>query len=82
MLFWTAVEEQKKSGFRYSYSIYQFEYSRNLLFRTGLHMDQVFEGMIDRTRAKLNFKKVKTIFGRQESRMETHRFPAAVRTRG
>ena len=28
-------------------------------------MEQVFEGMIDRTRAKLNFKKVKTIFGRR-----------------
>jgi len=58
-------EEQKKSGFCYSYSVYQFEYSRNLLFRTGLQMDRVFEGMIDRTRAKLNFKKVKTIFGRK-----------------
>jgi DNA-binding transcriptional ArsR family regulator len=58
-------DDQKKSGFRYSYSIYQFEYSRNLLFHTGCHMDQVFEGMIDRTRAKLNFKKVKTIFGRR-----------------
>ena len=57
------LEEQKKSGFHYSYSIYQVEYSRNLLFTRGQTMDQVFHGVIDRTRAQLDIKAVKTIFG-------------------
>jgi hypothetical protein len=56
-------EEQKKSGFRYAYSVYQAEYSRNLLFTRGRILDQVFHGVIDRTRAPLNVKTVKTIFG-------------------
>jgi len=55
--------EQQKSGFRYSYSVYQSEYSRNLLFRRGRYLDQVFHSVIDRTRAPLNLKMVKTIFG-------------------
>ena len=55
-------EEQKKSGFIYSYSVYQSEYSRNLLFTRGRYLDQVFHSVIDRTRAPLNLKMVKTIF--------------------
>ncbi|MCR4319173.1 MAG: hypothetical protein NUV74_02410 [Candidatus Brocadiaceae bacterium] len=55
--------EQEKSEFRYSYSVYQVEYSRNLLFTRGHTLDQVFHGVIDRTRALLNIKTVKTIFG-------------------
>lgn len=55
--------EQQKSGFIYSYSVYQSEYSRNLLFRRGRYLDQVFHSVIDRTRAPLNLKMVKTIFG-------------------
>jgi hypothetical protein len=55
--------EQKKSGFIYSYSVYQSEYSRNLLFTRGRYLDQVFHSVIDRTRAPLNLKMVKTIFG-------------------
>jgi hypothetical protein len=57
------ILEQKKSGFIYSYSVYQGEYSRNLLFTRGRYLDQVFHGVIDRTRAPLNLKMVKTIFG-------------------
>jgi hypothetical protein len=56
-------QEQAASGFRYQYSIYQAEYSRNLLFRVGGQMEQVFQGLIDRTRARLNVKHLKTIFG-------------------
>src|SRR6266853_2081106 len=37
-------DEQKRSGFRYQYSNYQIEYSRNLVFEVGGHMDQVFQG--------------------------------------
>ena len=56
-------DEQKKSGFHYSYSVFQLEYSRNLLFTHGRHMDQVFNGVIDRTRNQLDVKTIKTIFG-------------------
>lgn len=57
------LEEQQKSGFRYSYSVYQAEYSRNLLFIRGTTMEQLFQSIIDRTRTPLNIKTVKTIFG-------------------
>jgi len=57
------ISEQKKSGFIYSYSVYQGEYSRNLLFTRGRYLDQVFHSVIDRTRAPLNLKMLKTIFG-------------------
>jgi hypothetical protein len=56
-------EEQEQSGFRYQYSIYQVEYSRNLLFRAGREMEQVFQALIDRSRAPLDVKKIKTILG-------------------
>lgn len=63
LCFGLSFDEQQKTGFRYSYSVYQLEYSRNLLFARGAEMDQIFDGVIDRTRAKLDIKKVKTIFG-------------------
>lgn len=55
--------ERLKSGFRYDYSIYQTEYSRNLLFHRGAQMEQVFDTIIDLTRSRLNIKRIKTIFG-------------------
>lgn len=55
--------EQERSGFRYRYSVYQAEYSRNLLFSRGKVLDQVFNGTIDRTRSLLDIKTVRTIFG-------------------
>jgi hypothetical protein len=61
--------EQQKSGFGYSYSIYQAEYSRNLLFTRGRILEQVFQGTIDRTRASLQLKRIKTIFGSQSRRL-------------
>ncbi len=57
------LDEQERSGFKYSYSVYQAEFSRNLLFTRGRVMDQIFESVIDRTRAPLDIKTVKTIFG-------------------
>jgi len=57
------LEEQKRSGFRYQYSNYQIEYSRNLIFEVGKHMDEVFQTLIDRSRAPLDMKTVKTILG-------------------
>src|SRR6202043_3429154 len=56
-------DEQKRSGFRYQYSNYQIEYSRNLVFEVGGHMDQVFQALIDRSRAALDLKTIKTILG-------------------
>ena len=35
LLFGLDLDDQQRSGFRYSYSVYQVEYSRNLLFRVG-----------------------------------------------
>jgi DNA-binding transcriptional ArsR family regulator len=62
--FGLSFDEQKRSGFRYSYSVRQVEYSRNLLFRSGYHLEQVFQGVIDRTRGILNIKTVRTIFNK------------------
>jgi hypothetical protein len=59
------LAQQKKSGFCYQYSVYQVECSRNLLFHRGGQMEQIFQGLIDRTRARLDVKRLKTIFGRK-----------------
>src|SRR5262249_44006171 len=60
------VAEQKRSGFHYTFSSYQAEYSRNLLFRDGATLEKVFQGVIDRTRALLDVRTLKTIFGRRQ----------------
>ena len=57
------LDEQKRSGFRYQYSNYQLEYSRNLVFTIGGRMDQVFQALIDRSRTRLDLRTVKTILG-------------------
>jgi len=57
------LDEQTRSGFRYSYSIYQLEYSRNLLFASGAVMDRVFDTVVDRTRCRLDVPKLRTLFG-------------------
>ena len=56
-------DEQTKSGFSYCFSVYQAEYSRNLIFTRGQTMAQLFDSIIDRTRAPMNIKTIKTIFG-------------------
>jgi hypothetical protein len=56
-------DDQKRTGFRYALSIYQMEYSRNFLFKNGRSLDQIFEGLIDRTRGRLDIKTIKTILG-------------------
>ena len=57
------VEEQQRSGFRYQYSCLQLEYSRNLLFRRGVTLDAVYQGLIDRSRTLLGIEQLKTILG-------------------
>ena len=56
-------DEQHRSGFRYQYSNYQLEYSRNLVFTVGGRMDQVFQALIDRTRTRMDLRTVRTILG-------------------
>ncbi|MEP7272073.1 MAG: alpha/beta hydrolase-fold protein, partial [Acidobacteriota bacterium] len=56
-------EEQERSGFRYHFSNFQMEYSRNLMFSGGRRMEQVFQALIDRSRAQLDLKTIKTILG-------------------
>jgi len=63
LCFALTTEQRRKSGFKYSYSVYQAEYSRNLLFTRGRQLDQVFNGLITHTWPQLNIKRVKTIFG-------------------
>jgi hypothetical protein len=56
-------DDQKRTGFRYALSLFQLEYSRNFLFERGRVLEQVFQGLIDRTRGTLDIKTVKTILG-------------------
>jgi hypothetical protein len=63
LIFGLDLEEQERSGFQYQYSTYQLEYSRNLLFHSGKQMWEVLQRLVDRTRARLDLKVVKTIFG-------------------
>ena len=57
--------QQQATGIRYTYSIYQVEYSRNLLFKRGRQMDDVYQKIIDLTRGRLDIERLKTIFGRK-----------------
>ncbi len=57
------LAEQERSTFHYQYSVYQMEYSRNLLFQSGRQMEQIVQALIDRTRGALNLDRLKTIFG-------------------
>ena len=50
-------------GFRYDYSVYQAEYSRNLIFASGARMDRVFGTVADRTRSRLDVPALRTLFG-------------------
>src|SRR5713226_7492304 len=63
LCFALGIEEQERTGFRYAYSVYQVEYSRNLLFHRGSQLEQVFQRMVDRTRARLDIRQVRTLFG-------------------
>ena len=71
------LSEQEKTRFRYDYSNFQEEYSRNLLFRRGSELEQVFQGTIDRTRNQLDVKTLRTIFGtkKRPSRCKNQKEP-------
>ena len=55
--------EQDISGFRYGYTVYQAEYSRNMLFRSGGQMEHLFDRILDRTRSRLDIPCLRTLFG-------------------
>jgi len=63
LCFGVQTADQERTGFRFQYSVYQLEYSRNLLFTVGRQLEQVFQGLIDRTRSRLHVRQLKTIFG-------------------
>ena len=56
-------EDRNRSHFQYQFSVFQLELSRNLLFWRGTTMNEVFQKLVDRTRAPLALSQVKTIFG-------------------
>jgi hypothetical protein len=66
-------DEQQRSCFRYQFSVFQGEYSRNLLFTRGGDLDQVFNGVIDHTRKELDVKRLRTIFGMKKRPSRTKR---------
>ena len=58
--------DQEASRFVYSYSIYQIEYSRNLLFSSGRQMERLFDTIVDRTRSRLDIARLRTMFGTKQ----------------
>jgi len=70
-------EAQQRSGFRYDYSSFQLEYSRNLRFARGSDLDQVYQSVIDRTRTALDVRTLTTLFG---CKHRPHRRPHAAGT--
>jgi len=71
------LADQERTGFRYHYSLFQAEYSRNLLFTSGRKMDRVFSALIDRVRGPLDLRTVKTLFGRRQRPMRHKGQPRA-----
>lgn len=65
LCFGLSTQDQERSGFRYRYSAYQLEYSRNLIFERGHIMEQVFRRLIELTYGPLDVRTLKTIFGRK-----------------
>ena len=57
------LADQDRTLLRYSYSIYQVEYSRNLQFTSGAVMDRVFDTVVDRVRSRLDVPRLRTLFG-------------------
>ena len=60
------LDEQQRSRFGYGYSVYQAEYSRNLLFTIGAQMDKIFDRVVDRTRSRLDVPILRTLFGAKQ----------------
>jgi hypothetical protein len=63
LVFGLDLADQQRTCFTYAYSVYQVEYSRNLLFASGRQMQDVFDATVDRTRSRLDVPQVITLFG-------------------
>ena len=63
LVFGLDLADQQRTCFLYAYSVYQVEYSRNLLFASGRQMQDVFDAVVDRTRSRLDVPQVTTLFG-------------------
>jgi hypothetical protein len=66
LCFGLSMAEQAHSGFGYAYSVYQVEYSRNLLFGSGAQLDRMFDTLVDRTRARLDVPALRRLFGAKQ----------------
>lgn len=55
--------DQERSWFRYAYSVYQVEHSRNLIFASGAIMERAFDAVVDRTRSRIDVPRLRTLFG-------------------
>ncbi len=64
-------DEQQRSGFRYRYSCYQLEYSRNLLFTRGTALDEIYQASSIGPGA-LDVATLKTIFGKKHRPHQRH----------
>jgi hypothetical protein len=53
----------ERSGFRCGYSVYQAEYSPNLLFESGAQTEAPFDRILDRTRSRLDIPAIRTLSG-------------------
>ena len=59
-------EEQARSEFRYQFSVFQIEYSRNFIFKSGRELDTYYQSLIERIWPALDVPRLKTIFGRNK----------------
>lgn len=55
--------KQGETNFYYDWRLYQIEYSRNYIFRSGRTMSEIYNGLIDRNRSRMDVPMLKTIFG-------------------
>jgi len=60
------VAQQQSVGLRYQWSVYQMEFSRNLLFTSGSRMEAIFQSVIDHTRGLLDVRRIRTLFGNKK----------------
>jgi len=80
LVFGLDLDEQTRSRFNYSYSVYQVECSRNLQFRIGGQMEAIFERIVDRTRSRLDVPVLRTLFGARPAPTGTARYPPVRRS--
>jgi hypothetical protein len=78
LCFALSTAEQSQAHCRYEYSVYQAEYSRNLLFSDGAVMDEVFNRVCERTRARLDVPRLKTLFGAKRRPHRDRKKPATL----